>query len=90
MKKLAVIDTHFHVWDLEQVKLAWLDDRPDLNRTIGFEEFLDFYKDRNLLGALYIESDSEDKQAELAYIGNLLRQKSRILGIVLGLSLIHI
>ena len=84
MKKLAVIDTHFHIWDLEQVKLAWLDNRPDINRTISFEEFLDFYKDRNLLGALYIESDSEDKQAELAYIGNLLRQKSRILGLVLG------
>lgn len=84
MKKLAVIDTHFHVWDLEQVKLAWLDNVPSINRSISFEAFLDSYKGINLLGALYIESDCMDKQAELAYIDNLSRQKSKILGLTLG------
>lgn len=75
-----VIDTHFHIWERTATPIEWIKGT-HLDRDFTFEDYLDTYKQTSLIGGIYIEVDSADKERELAYVQNLARQKSKILGI---------
>ena len=71
---MKIIDTHLHIWNLEELSLPWLSgEGPVLNRTYTLEDY------ENALGsdpayqveaAVYVEVDSArtDKDRENAFI----------------------
>lgn len=62
-----IFDAHFHLWDLKQLKLAWLEKFPDLKHNFSLKDLQKAYEDFEFLGGLYVEVDSEDKKAEAQF-----------------------
>jgi predicted TIM-barrel fold metal-dependent hydrolase len=76
---LPIVDTHQHLWDLKQFRLPWLDHAGDvLNRTYTAEDYLRAAAGLNVVKAVYMEVDVEQKQRaeEADYVVGLCRQKS--------------
>lgn len=84
MNNLKIIDTHFHIWDLDSINIEWIKGNDRLNKNFTFENYINEYKDINFIGGIYIEVDSNNKKDELSYINNIARQKNKVLGIVAG------
>lgn len=70
MSPLKIIDSHFHVWDLQEQTLDWLnasDDVALLRRSFSIEELIDEYRkvpDVALEGLIHIEADTTDSSVE--------------------------
>lgn len=77
----SIVDTHFHIWERKDIPIEWIK-HTKFDRDFSFEDYLKAYENIHLIGGVYIEIDSSDKQKEFAYISNLARQKNKILGIV--------
>ncbi|WP_180675633.1 amidohydrolase family protein [Helicobacter sp. 11S03491-1] len=74
---MKIIDSHFHIWDLSILRLAWLENFPSLNHNYFIQNYLDEYKNNDLEGAVYIEVDShrDDKNKENEYVLKLNDKK---------------
>ena len=77
---IPIIDTHQHLWDLEQVRLAWLNlegkaDAVGLDRSFLMQEYLQAVEFRNVVGTIYMEVNVilEDQQKEVEYVLVLCR-----------------
>jgi predicted TIM-barrel fold metal-dependent hydrolase len=74
---LPIVDTHQHLWDLTQFKLAWFDpDTPEgeiLGRDFTPKEYEKATKGLNVVNAVYMEVDvvSEQQQKEADFIVEL-------------------
>lgn len=86
-KPQRVLDTHQHLWDLEKVKLPWLESAPDVLRK---KYWLDEYREASKgyqVETLYMEVDVAEEQLdqEAEIISELGRdKKNRMLGAILG------
>lgn len=82
MSDLKVIDAHFHVWDLARQSLPWLAGTDgSIARTFGFEDLEAAYARLagvELAGAVYVEVDCADAQAEDAIVFDLMRAHPKI------------
>lgn len=76
--KQKIFDAHFHLWDLEQVSLAWLENIPHLKRNFGFDDLKKAYEGFEFLGGLYMEADSQDKDLESQFAFGLKEQGLRL------------
>lgn len=66
--RLEIIDSHFHVWDLERQNLPWLAETSGaITHTYTIDELVSRYEavgDVTFLGGVYVEVDSDDPQLE--------------------------
>ena len=67
---LEIVDSHFHIWDLDVLTLPWLDSCPAIKRSYGMDELCQVYDQQGVdfLGGVYVEVDCDDALREDAYI----------------------
>jgi len=76
---LPIVDTHQHLWDLTQVKLAWFDpDTPEgkiLGHNFTPKEYAEATKGQNVVKSVYMEVDvvPEQQQKEADFIIELCK-----------------
>ncbi|WP_291952857.1 amidohydrolase family protein [Campylobacter sp.] len=66
-----IFDAHIHLWDLNQVSIPWLKFNECLNKNFVYEDMIKKYQDFDLIGAMYVEVDSDDKDSEASFALNL-------------------
>src|ERR1700727_1239740 len=65
-----LIDPHFHLWDLKQFHLQWLENAgPALKRDFSLEDYRAAIAGLNVVKSVYVEVDvsPEQKEAESHY-----------------------
>ena len=71
---LPVVDTHQHLWNLDEFKLAWFDPKTPEGKILGHnftpKEYAEATKGLNVVKAVYMEVDvvPEQQQKEADYI----------------------
>ena len=64
--QMPIVDTHQHLWDLKQFKLAWFDPKTPEGKILGHsftpKEYAEATKDLNVVKAVYMEVDVDPKQ----------------------------
>src|SRR6188472_810977 len=71
---LPIVDTHQHLWDLDELKLAWFDPKTPEGKILGHsftpKEYAEATKGLNVVKAVYMEVDvvPEQQQQEADYI----------------------
>lgn len=70
---LEITDAHFHIWDLDALKISWLDSVPTLKRTYYLDDLAKAYAFPDVIfnGGAYIEVNADDPAKEDAYIYSL-------------------
>jgi predicted TIM-barrel fold metal-dependent hydrolase len=84
---LPVIDTHVHLWDLQQFKLPWITPGSPSDRNFTLADFTAATADCHVVKGVYMEVDvaPEQKQAEADWISKLCAQPGSLLvGAVVG------
>lgn len=86
MKNVTVIDTHFHLWDLERQSLPWLADTDGtITHTYKLSDYLEAWEGIDgvdFLGGVYVEVDCADCLQEDEIVWELLTHahSEKILG----------
>ena len=66
---LPLIDTHQHLWELDQLRLPWLDGFAPLRRDYPMEAYLQAAQNQNVAKTIYMEvdvaPDQKDREVEL-------------------------
>lgn len=76
---LPIVDTHQHLWDLDQFKLAWFDPKTPEGKILGHnftpKEYAEATQGLNVVKAVYMEVDvvPEQQQKEADYIIELCK-----------------
>src|SRR5207245_7155180 len=71
---LPIVDTHQHLWDLDNLKLAWVDPTKPEGKILGHnftpKEYAEATKGLNVVKSVYMEVDviPEQQQKEADYI----------------------
>ena len=75
-KRLRIVDTHQHLWDLKRFNLPWLKNQKTLARNFVMKDYLQATAGLNVVKAVYMEVDVDPKQqnAEADYILDICRQ----------------
>src|SRR6476469_7734024 len=79
---LPVVDTHQHLWNLDEFKLAWFDPKTPEGKGLGHnftpKEYAEATKGLNVVKAVYMEVDvvPEQQQKEADYIVELCESKA--------------
>lgn len=84
-KKLEIIDSHFHIWDLKRQNLPWLKGIDKLNRSYSIDDYTKIYEkfaDISFLGGVYVEVDSDDPILEDEIIYDIYKNTDKILALV--------
>ncbi len=83
-----IIDTHQHLWDLEQFNLLWIGEKHPLRKNYTLQDYQQAAAGLNIVGTVYMEVDvaAEQKQAEADFVVKLCEQheQSQMLGAVVG------
>ena len=86
---IPVVDTHQHLWNLEQFDLPWLDDEKDgvLRRNFLMSDYLEASHETGVTQSIYMEVDVEPSQREAEaefVIGLARRDDNPLAGAVIG------
>jgi L-fuconolactonase len=83
-----IIDTHIHVWDLQQANYPWLkDDTSILNQTWAIEQLNSERETAGITGGVLVQASSNLQDTELML--NTARKTAWIDGVVCWLPLLH-
>ncbi|RKO64125.1 amidohydrolase [Campylobacter sp. P255] len=63
----AIFDSHLHLWDLSKMPISWIKSNDRLDQNFEFERAKLEYKDYQFLGAMYVETNSDDKSKEALF-----------------------
>lgn len=80
--KLKIIDSHFHIWDLEKQNLPWLASCPTIAKSYSIENYKKIYenfKEIDFLGGVYVEVDSDNPILEDELIDEIIKSEDKIL-----------
>ena len=77
-----IIDSHFHIWDINAIRYPWLDNRPALNRPFLFSDYARAMEGQQLEGAVYVEVTSDDYIGEVEWVTEQARENPQIKGII--------
>lgn len=87
MTNTKIIDTHFHIWNLEKQNLPWLEDVDDkIKKTFTIDDYLENYEkheDIDFLGGVYVEVDGADPINEDGIIYDIKKENPKILATML-------
>ena len=85
--KLKIIDTHFHIWDLEKQDLPWLAGVPEtIKKTFTIQQYIENYEkieDVDFVGGIYVEVDEKDPIQEDEIIYNIKKNNEKLLATLL-------
>src|SRR3990172_8544233 len=81
---MLIIDTHQHLWDLEQFSYSWCKDIPVLNRSFRMKDYLEATRGVELSKSVNVEADVDEPfmLAETRHILSLAEQDNPLSGIV--------
>ena len=84
MNNLSIVDAHVHLWNPAQLRYAWLDGLPTLNRAFLPEDFAAASAGANVCKIIFVESGCEPVQglAEANWISDLAKAEPRMKGVV--------
>ena len=57
---MKIIDTHQHLWDLEQFPYSWCKDDPILNRSFRTEDYLEATRGLGITKSVHVEADVDE------------------------------
>jgi predicted TIM-barrel fold metal-dependent hydrolase len=71
-----IVDTHVHLWDLERLRLPWIDKKSPLARTYTIKDYQTATAGLNVVKGVYMEVDVDprDLNAEADFVLDLCRQ----------------
>ncbi len=81
-KKIDIIDSHFHIWNLDEQNLPWLEGLPSITRTYSIDDYkkvYDGFDGINFLGGVYVEVDSDNPELEDEIVDKVAKESSLIL-----------
>ncbi len=84
MNDLSIVDSHVHLWNPAQLRYAWLDGLPALNRAFLPEDFAAASAGANVSKIIFVECGCEPAQslAEVDWISDLAKAEPRMKGVV--------
>jgi L-fuconolactonase len=84
MNALPIVDSHVHLWNPAQLRYAWLDGLPALNRAFLPADFAAASVNTNVSKIIFTECGCEPVQslAEVNWISSLAKTEPRLKGIV--------
>jgi predicted TIM-barrel fold metal-dependent hydrolase len=62
---LPIVDTHQHLWDLDKLRLPWLEKGGKLGRSFVTKDYIAATQGLNIVQAVYMEVDVAEDQKEL-------------------------
>lgn len=62
-----IFDAHLHLWDLEKMPISWLKGNEKLEQNYDFLKAKEEYKEFEFLGAMYVETNSDDLDKEALF-----------------------
>ncbi|PAF44897.1 L-rhamnose mutarotase [Helicobacter sp. 11S02629-2] len=67
---LEVVDSHFHIWNLDVLNLPWLKDCKAIDKSFSMDDYAKLYGsyDIDFKGGVYVEVDCDDRFKENEYI----------------------
>ncbi|WP_196603656.1 L-rhamnose mutarotase [Pectinatus haikarae] len=70
---LEIVDSHFHIWDLNVLNLPWLEAYPSLKKNYTMDNLCKIYGSHDVLfkGGVYVEVDCDNTAKEDEFIFNL-------------------
>ena len=83
--KIPIIDTHLHIWDIDNLDYPWLEEVPPLNRTFLIDDYRAATKNFNIEKMVFLQCEAEFSQYrdEVDWVSSIAReQEPRIRGIV--------
>ena len=88
-KTIPIIDTHQHLWNLNLLKLDWLNEQPynQLTKNYLLDDYASATQGHNICKTIYMEVDVRPEQfmVEIEFILDLCRNKqNRLVGAVFG------
>jgi len=57
---MKIVDTHQHLWDLEQLPYSWTANRPVLNRSFRMADYLDAIRGFDVVKSGHVEADVDE------------------------------
>jgi len=80
----TIVDSHVHLWNPAELRLAWLDGLPTLNRAFLPEDFAQASASANVGKMIFVECGVEPSQtlAEVDWVSALAKTETRLRGIV--------
>ncbi len=57
---MEIIDTHQHLWDLEQFPYSWMASRPSLNRSFKLNDYYNAARGLSITRSVHVEADVDD------------------------------
>ena len=91
MDDVSIVDSHVHLWEVDRLPYAWLEDLPPLNRTHGLAEYDSAVGAAPIEEIVFVECteafDDEVSRREVEWVTGLAEQDPRIRGIVAHASL---
>ncbi|WP_337212896.1 hypothetical protein [Campylobacter molothri] len=55
-----IFDAHLYLWNLQEFPISWVNSYKELNQNFDFNKARKEYKDFKLLGAMYVETNSDN------------------------------
>ncbi|MBL4701633.1 MAG: amidohydrolase family protein [Phycisphaeraceae bacterium] len=84
MIKIPIIDTHLHLWDVDKLQYAWLNDLPAINRSFLLGDYQEQTAHLLIEKMVFVQCEVDPKQAlqEVAWVTQQAAIDSRVKGIV--------
>jgi len=57
---MKIVDTHQHLWDLEQLPYSWTANRPILNRSFRMADYLEAIRGFDVVKSVHVEADVDE------------------------------
>src|SRR5262245_61427744 len=57
---MEIIDTHQHLWDLDQFPYSWTPGRPALNRSFRLSDYYEATRDLTVAKSVHVEADVDE------------------------------
>jgi predicted TIM-barrel fold metal-dependent hydrolase len=57
---MEIIDTHQHLWDLDQLPYSWTSRQPALNRSFGLSDYHEATRDLTIAKSVHVEADVDE------------------------------
>ena len=58
---MKIIDTHQHLWDLEQFSYSWTPNQPALNRSFELNDYYEATRDLTISKSVHVEADVDEE-----------------------------
>lgn len=84
MPTYPIVDTHLHLWDLNQLQYPWLDEVPHINRNFLLADYKQACGELPVNQMVFMQCDCLPEQAvdEARWVASLMEKEPRLAGMV--------